>query len=57
MLPVARRRETVEPDARAPPEARAAQEYFPYFEQRSNEAGPRSERIVGRSRRATESMS
>jgi hypothetical protein len=37
-----RRSESVETDARVAPEERAAQEYFLYFEPRSDEAAARS---------------
>jgi hypothetical protein len=46
-----RRRESAETEARRAPEERAAQEYFLYFEQRSDEAARRSERVGARSRR------
>jgi hypothetical protein len=51
---IPRRRESVETDARAAPEERAAQEYLPYFEQRSDEAAARSQGIDARSRRGIE---
>jgi hypothetical protein len=48
-----RRCENVETEARRAPEERAAQEYLRYFEQRSDEAARRSDRIGVRSRRTT----